>query len=78
MVRDIEGQGDEEAALEWGVEFDLAEGEELPADHEKLTEAQFTVFQFMQTLKGVFEDAEVGEIRGEAPSRLIVPKENLG
>jgi len=73
MVRDIEGQGDEEAALEWGVEFDLDEGETLPDDVEDLTEAQYAIFKFMKTLQGVFEDAEVGSIRGETPSRLIVP-----
>jgi transcription antitermination factor NusG len=73
MVRDIPGQGDEEAALEWGVDFNLAEGEELPEDHEELTEAQFTVFQMVQILKGTFQDAEVGEIRGEKGSGLVLP-----
>jgi len=72
MVRDIEGQ-ECEAALEWGVEFDLEEDEELPEDHEELTEAQYTVFMMMQTLKGTFADAEVGVIMGEKGSGLIVP-----
>lgn len=73
MVRDIPGQGDEEAALEWGVDFNLEEGEELPDDVEELSEAQFTVFQMMQILKGTFSDAEVGEIRGEKGSGLVMP-----
>lgn len=74
MVRDIEGQGDD-AALEWGVDFDLTEGEELPEDHEDLTNAQFAIFQFMQTLKGTFEEAGAKVIRGDAPSGFAVPKE---
>ncbi len=78
MVRDIEGQGEEEAALEWGVDFNLEEGEELPEDVEELTEAQYAVFKFMKTLQGVFEDSEVNEIRGEKASGLIVPGSNLG
>ena len=73
MVRDIEGQEDE-AALEWGVEFGLAEGEELPVNHEELTEAQFTIFQMMKILEGTFEEAGAKVIRGEAPSGLIVPE----
>ena len=73
MVRDIEGQEDE-TALEWGVDWGLAEGETLPTDHEQLSEAQFTVFQFMQTLKGVFEEADAEIIMGDVPSGLVVPK----
>jgi hypothetical protein len=37
-----------------GVDFGLEEGEELPTDVEELTEAQYTVFTMVQTLKGVF------------------------
>lgn len=73
MVRDIEGQEDE-TALEWGVDFGLAEGETLPEDHEDLSEAQFTVYQMMQTLKGTFEDAGAKIIMGDVPSGLVVPK----
>jgi hypothetical protein len=72
MVRDVSAE-EGEAALEWGVEFGLKEGETLPEDHEELTEAQFTVFKMVQILRGVFEDSEVGHIMGEEPSRLIVP-----
>lgn len=77
MVRDIDGQ-DDECALEWGVDFGLDEDEELPADHEELTNAQYTIFKFMQTLKGTFEDAGAEVVRGEAPSHLIVPKGDIG
>lgn len=73
MVRDVPGQGDEEAALEWGVDFNLDDGEELPADVEDLTEAQYAIFQFMQILKGTFENSNVNEIRGEKSSGLVVP-----
>lgn len=73
MVRDVPGQGEEVAALEWGVDFGLAEGEELPADVEELTEAQYTVYMMMQTLKGTFEDSEVNEIRGEKGSGVVLP-----
>jgi hypothetical protein len=72
MVRDVEGQEDE-AALEWGVDFDLKEDETLPEDHESLSEAQYTVYMMMQTLKGTFAEAEVSEIVGEKGSGLIVP-----
>lgn len=73
MVRDIEGQEDE-AALEWGVEFGLEDGEELPKDHEELTEAQFTIYQMMRILHGTFEEAGVKVIQGDAPSGLVLPK----
>ena len=73
MVKDVPGQGEEEAALEWGINYDLEEGEELPKDVEELTEAQYTVFMMVQTLKGTFEDSEVNEIRGEKGTGLIVP-----
>ena len=72
MVRDVPGQ-EAEAALEWGVQFGLDEGEELPKDHEDLTEAQYTIFQFMQILEGTFKDAEVGVIMGEKSSGLVLP-----
>lgn len=72
MVRDVPAP-EGEAALEWGVDFDLEDGEELPEDHEQLTEAQYTVFMMMQTLKGTFADAEVGHIMGEQGSGVIVP-----
>jgi hypothetical protein len=74
MVRDRPG-ADDEASLEWGVDWDLDEGEELPEDHEELSNAQFTIFQFMQTLKGTFEEAGAEVIRGDAPSGFAVPKE---
>lgn len=72
MVKDVSAE-EGEAAMEWGVDFDLKEGEELPADHEKLTEAQFTVFKMVQMLRGVFENEEVGHIMGEKASGIIVP-----
>jgi hypothetical protein len=73
MVKDVPGQGDEEAALEWGVDFGLDEGEELPEDHEQLTEAQFTVFRMMRILQGTFESSDTNEIRGEKGSGIITP-----
>jgi hypothetical protein len=74
MVKDVPGQEDE-AALEFGIDLGLEEGEELVEDHEQLTEAQYTVFQMMQTLKGTFEenDGKVEEIMGDKGSGLIVP-----
>lgn len=73
MVRDIPGQEDE-AALEWGIDWDLDEGEELPEDHEELTDAQYTIYTFMQHLKGTFEEAGAKVVRGDAPSGLVLPK----
>jgi hypothetical protein len=72
MVTDVSAD-EGEAALEWGVDFGLNEGEVLPTDHEQLTEAQFTVFKMVQMLRGVFENEEVGHIMGEKPSLVIVP-----
>lgn len=73
MVRDVPGQEDE-AALEWGLDLGLKEGEELPKDIEDLTEAQYTIYTMFKTLNGTFDDATVGEIRGEKGSGLIVPE----
>lgn len=72
MVRDVPGQ-EAEAALEWGVDFGLEEGEELPEDHEELTEAQYTVFMMMRTLQGTFDELDATELKGEEGSGLIVP-----
>jgi hypothetical protein len=72
MVRDIEGQEDE-AALEWGADFNLEEGEELPVDVEELTEAQYTIFMMVQSLKGTFADAEIKTTMGEKGSGLVIP-----
>lgn len=72
MIRDVPGQ-EGEAALEWGVDFGLKEGEELPTDHEELTEAQYTVYMMMQTLKGTFEELQAKELKGEKGSGLIIP-----
>lgn len=73
MIKDIPHGNDEEAAITWGVDWGLDEGEELPEDHEELSEAQYAVLQFMQTLKGTFEQSDVAEIRGDKGSGLIVP-----
>lgn len=72
MVRDVPGQ-EHEAALEWGVDFGLVEGETLPEDHEQLTEAQYTIFMMMQTLKGTFTGAGAEVVMGEKGTGLVVP-----
>ena len=72
MVRDVPGQEDE-AALEWGVDFGLEDGEQLPTDVEMLTEAQYTIFMMVQTLKGTFDEIAIPDLRGEKGSGLIVP-----
>lgn len=73
MVKDIDGQ-DCDAALEWGVDYGLEEGEELPEDVEQLTEAQYTVFRIMKILKGTFEGQKAEQIMGEKGSGLVVPQ----
>jgi hypothetical protein len=73
MVKDVPGQEDE-AALEWGVDFGLEEGEELPSDVEELSEAQYTIYSYMQILKGTFADAEVKTIMGDKGSGLVLPE----
>ena len=72
MVVDAEGQEDE-SALEWGVNWGLDEGEELPTDVEQLSEAQFTIYQMMQILRGTFEEAGAKVIMGDKPSGLVLP-----
>lgn len=73
MVKDVPGESGSEAALEWGVDFDLDDGEEPPTDVEQLTEAQYTVFRMMQILKGTFDGAEAADVQGEKGSGVIVP-----
>jgi len=78
MVRDVEGQ---EVGLEWGVDYGLAEGEELPEDVEDLTEAQFTVYRFVRALQGVFDEMSKEDLAKELkdkPSGLIVPDGKIG
>lgn len=75
MIRDVPGQGSETVtAIEWGVDWGLLEGETLPEDHEQLSDAQFTTFQIMQTLKGVMLGMGAEVIKGNAPSGLVVPE----
>jgi len=78
MVRDVEGQG---VGLEWGADYDLADGEELPEDVEELTEAQYTVYRFVRALQGVFDELSKEELAKEMkdrPSGLIVPDTKMG
>lgn len=73
MVRDVEGDG---VGLEWGAEYDLADGETLPEDVEELTEAQYTIYRFVRTLQGVFDELSKEDLAKELeekPSGLIVP-----
>jgi hypothetical protein len=72
MVKDVPGQEDE-AALEWGVDFGLEEGEELPKDVEELSEAQYAVYMMMKTLGGTFAELNAEAIKGDKGSGLIVP-----
>ena len=72
MVRDVPApEGD--AGLEWGVDYGLEEGEELPKDIEDLTEAQYSVYMMIRALKGTFDEVSIEEMRGEKGSGLIVP-----
>lgn len=73
MIKDVPGQEEGVAALEWGIDLNFHEGEEMPDDIEELTEAQYAVWQMVQTLKGVFADAEIDDIRGEKGSGVVIP-----
>lgn len=73
MIKDVPGQGDEEAALEWGVDYGLEEGEQLPKDVEQLTEAQYTVYKVMQIIRGTFEGQKPEETMGEKGSGIVLP-----
>ena len=72
MVRDAPGQEDE-AAIEFGISYGIEEGEELPTDVEDLTEAQYTIYCMMQTLKGTLDNVEPKDIMGDKGSGLVVP-----
>jgi len=72
MVKDIPAP-EGEIGLEFGADFNLDEGEELPEDIEQLSEAQFTVFKFLSMLRGTFAEAEIQEIMGEKGTGLVVP-----
>lgn len=74
MVKDIPATGEGDIGLEFGVDYNLDEGEALPEDVEDLTEAQFTVFKMLQGLRGTFEEGSFTEVMGEKGSGLIVPK----
>jgi hypothetical protein len=70
MVKDTPG------GLEYGVDFDLEEGELLPADIEELTEAQYTVYKFLTVLQGTFDEDKKTATEMEAktsPTGLLVP-----
>lgn len=70
MVKDVPG------GLEYGVEYDLDEGEELPEDVEDLTEAQYTMYMFIKTLEGTFDKEAKERIEKQAqdkPSGIVVP-----
>lgn len=73
MVRDVGDKADE-AGLEWGVDFGLKDGEELPADVETLSEAQFAVYRMMKVLQGTFEEMDAKMVMGAKPSGLVVQK----
>lgn len=75
MIEDLEGQ----EGVQWAVEWDLAEGEELPKDVEDLSMAQYTIWKFLAVLNGFVDDDEKAmellrtSIK-EEPSRVLVPK----
>lgn len=74
MIKDVEGQ---EVGLEWGVNYDLGEGEELPTDIEELTEAQYAIYRMSLALQGTFEEAKKAELAEQAkdkPSGLVLPR----
>lgn len=73
MVKDVPGQEDD-AAMEFGVDYGLEEGEELPADIEELTEAQYTMYMMLQILKGTFEGGgTIKEIVDSKGTGIVVP-----
>lgn len=74
MVKDVGVEGD--LAIEWGVDWGLAEGEELPEDVEGMTEAQYTVWRFLKVLQGVMDPEAKQETVKQAqdrPSGIYVP-----
>lgn len=81
MVRDVDLQDEVDGVgIEWGVDMGLDEGETLPEDVEKLTEAQYTVFRFTRALQGMFNEVNKEELEKQskdAPSGIIVPSDNI-
>jgi hypothetical protein len=73
MIKDIVGQ---EVGLEYGADYNLDDGEELPEDVEGLTEAQYTTFKFIQLLRGTFDAERKAELEAQAeerPSGIVLP-----
>jgi hypothetical protein len=72
MLVDIEG----EENLEYGIDWGLEEGEELPDDIEELTLAQYTAWKFMCVLRGIGDEEyskEVEESKSDKPSGIVMP-----
>lgn len=77
MIQDVEGVADEDAGIEWGVDWGLAEGEELPEDVQDLTPAQYTVWRFIKVMQGLGNEPEkekTAEQARDRPSGILVPR----
>jgi len=73
MIKDVAGQ---EVSLEYGADYGLEDGEELPKDVEELTEAQYTAFKFVQALNGTLDEGRKAELEAQAkdkPSGIVLP-----
>lgn len=76
MIQDVEGAEDE-ASIEWGVDWGLTEGEELPEDVEELSEAQYAIWKFLKVLQGLGNEPEktkTMEEAGQRPSGILVSR----
>jgi hypothetical protein len=70
-----------DGSIQWGHDFGLAEGEELPENVDELSNAQYTLHQFLTTLRQI-GDAELqakikAEAEAEERSRLVVPTSGI-
>lgn len=55
-------------AVDWGCK-----PEELPADVEELSEAQYTMHQFLTVLRGVDDPLALEAAKAEAKTKILVP-----
>lgn len=72
---------DDGSGIEFGVDWGLDEGEELPEDIEDLSRAQYTVWQIVRALKGIGDEAfaeETQRMSKERPTGIMMPSGGEG
>jgi hypothetical protein len=75
MIEDWSHEG--KNGIDWGVDWGLAEGEELPENVEDMTMAQYTLWQFITVLRTLGNERHKEAVEAEKEegvSGLLVPE----